>query len=544
MAPLRRALVPLWISATLFSATAQSAADDAVALLALGRAIYQTGYRSDGSPVTATVQQDVPLPPGSGACASCHRRSGIGTAEGRSRSLNLTAPALFAATTKPPLRPAYDATTIARALVGGVSADGRSLGGLMPRYRLTDDDLQGLVAYLHTLGSEASPGVSATDLTVATIVAEDAPAGDRQALEAVLARYVAIKNAGTRREVERAAAADRHHFGLSRDRAYRRWQLDVWTLKGPASTWDAQLADYYEKNPPFAVLSGTTGHDWAVVHAFCENRRIPCVLPIAAAPPNASNDFYGMYYSSGVELDARVTAASVAADLAGEQARTLVLYHDNEGGRTASAALLAAWQRLGLPPFTMRAIDPSQAISSRDWSRLLAESRPTVLIAWLSTSQLAGLAVTPAGAKGLPNTVYTAESFTRWSGTPISAEVHSRVRHVYPYTLPRPDLNQFPREQAWLKSQKLESLPLLPAAQALFACHAFGEALSDMESTFSRDYLLETLEHSLDGTQMTSIYPATTLGPNQRTISRGGYVTEIGDIGSATPFVNAKWIEP
>jgi hypothetical protein len=84
----------------------------------------------------------------------------------------------------------------------------------------------------------------------------------------------------------------------------------------------------------------------------------------------------------------------------------------------------------------------------------------------------------------------------------------------------------------------------LPAAKALFAGHVFGEALADMEGVFSREYLLETLEHSLDNTQMTSIYPTTTLGPDQRTVSRGVWLTRVADLSGPTPFLNPEWIEP
>ena len=65
-------------------------------LISTGEHIYRTGLRPDGTALIAYVQNDVPLPPGAGACASCHRRSGIGIAEGGTpRSLNLTAAALF-----------------------------------------------------------------------------------------------------------------------------------------------------------------------------------------------------------------------------------------------------------------------------------------------------------------------------------------------------------------------------------------------------------------------------------------------------------------
>jgi hypothetical protein len=492
--------------------------------------------------VVATVQGDVPLPSGSGACASCHRRSGIGTAEAGARTLTITSSALFAATTKPPIRPAYDEASLAAALIGGVAVDGRKLDGLMPRYRLDAGDVRALVAYLRTLGAEPGPGVTDSDLEVATIVAADAPEAKRNAVLETLERFVAIKNAGTRREADRAAAAMRHQFGQSRDRAYRRWNLSVWTLTGAPSTWDAQLAARYAEKTPFAVLSGVTDHDWSIVHDFCERHELPCILPLDDAPATAGKFFYTLYYSSGAVLEARVTATSIARTLAGETPRVLLVYRDDEQGRSARDAFAESWKRTGLPSPDEQAVAPTAVPSARDWHNLLRAVRPTTMIAWLDRAQLGGL--TAAGGLPLPRAVYTAESFTDWRQGPLSDELRQRLRHMYPYTLPRTDRTQFQREELWLRARGLESLSPLPAAKALFAGHVFGEALADMEGVFSREYLLETLEHSLDNTQMTSIYPTTTLGPDQRTVSRGVWLTRVADLSGPTPFLNPEWIEP
>lgn len=512
-------------------------------LLEAGRTIYQTAYRTDGSPVIALVQQDVPLPAGVGACTTCHRRSGIGVAEGGSRSLNLTAPYLFAPTTKPPIRPAYDEDSIRRALTEGIAADGRKLDDLMPHYSVNADDVRALTAYLRTLGAAPSPGVTDADLEVATIVAADAPAEEREAVAAVVARYVEIKNAGTRREADRAAASDRHYYGHSRDRAYRHWNWHLWTLEGPASTWDAQLEKRYAENPPFAVVSGTTGHDWQIVHDFCERERLPCILPFADRVGD-DHDFYSLYYTDGAALEARVTARSIAEHASSTPQTVLLLYNGDahgEAARTALAATLSSTEHVTLRE---QRVPVGVAPSTRDWSRLLAATRPDALVAWLDTKQLIGLAAAAPGTLPLPPAIYTAQSFTDWTAGPaLPATFTQRVLHVYPYELPDGQGHALERERIWLKFRGLADQPLLPAAHALFACHVFGEALADMESVFSREYLLETLEHSLDGTQMTNIYPITVLGPDQRTISRGAYVTQLG-VPGGPPFANAHWIEP
>jgi hypothetical protein len=508
---------------------------------ARGKAIYRSAYRLDGTPVRATVQRDVPLPAGSGACATCHRRSGIGTAEGGARSLNLTARVLFAPTDKPPLRPAYDEAKLAAALIGGVAADGSRLSDLMPRYQLGKDDIRALYTYLHTLGAEDSPGVTADDIEVVTIVAEDAPPAARRAVLDTLERFIEQKNAGTRREVDRAVAANKNYFGHSRDRAYRRWDYHVWTLTGPASGWNEQLGSLYEQNPPFAVLSGFVGHDRGVVHDFCERRELPCLLPFDDAPAGTSGDFYSLYFSTGPDLQAQVAAADAAAEH-GSSAGVLLVYADTPAARRGRDAFVAEWRKRGKSMPSEQTIRAEARPSPREWSRLLAGAQPDVLVTWIGEPQLATLA-TP-GFRGLPPRIYTAEAFTDWSGDSVSEPFRARLRHVYPYALPRANGAQFVREEMWLKQRGLEDRERLPAAEAMFAAHTFGGALAEMQSVFSRDYLLETLEHSLDNTQTTSIYPTTTIGPGQRTISRGAWVTELGASQDGARFAKAHWLEP
>jgi hypothetical protein len=313
-------------------------------------------------------------------------------------------------------------------------------------------------------------------------------------------------------------------------------------LTGPPSTWDAQLFARYSEKTPFAVLSGVTGHDWNIVHAFCERQALPCIFPLEDAPANARDFFYTLYYSSGAVLDARVTATTIARSFSESPPRVLLVYRDDERGRSARDAFVEACLRASLPQPYEQAVAPAAVPSGRDWNALLRSTRPTALVAWLDRGQLRGLSA--SDGLRLPRAVFTAESFTDWREGPLADALRERLRHLYPYTLPRSDRPQFPREELWLQARGLESLSTLPAAKALFAAHVFGEALADMEGVFSREYLLETLEHSLDNTQMTSIYPTTTLGPDQRTVSRGVWVTRISDPSGPVPFLNPEWVEP
>jgi mono/diheme cytochrome c family protein len=526
--------------------TAQSEPDDPVAT---GRRLYLDGLGHDGKPVIATVQGDVEVTGATVACVGCHKRSGLGVSEGGQRAMAITGPALFEAGAPRSgnlsrTRPAYSEEALARAITEGVAADGQDLKPLMPRFRLDAEDTRALVAYLHTLGSTPEPGVSATELELVTIVSANAPAREREAVTAVLQRFAAIKNGGTRQEQRRAEASRRHQYGEKHVRAFRKWNLSVWTLDGPPAGWPGQLEASYREQPPFAVISGATGSDWSQVHEFCERHALPCILPVTDLPVENGANHYNVYYSAGARLDARVTARSIAEGYGDIDGRILLLYVDDSSGRAAQSAFLDAWPEGRRGNLTMRPVDPAMSPSYKDWKDVIYRERPDILIAWLLPGQLQTLTSIASSATTLPKRIYTAASFTDWQAVRALPLFEQRVLHVYPYSLGAAGLSPFPREEAWLNAQKLSGLERIPAVEALFACHATGEAMAGMADNYSRDYLIETLEHMLDGTGMTTIFPVTTLGTGQRFLAKGAYLVRLAPGQGAARYISAGWVQP
>jgi mono/diheme cytochrome c family protein len=546
MAWYRSANVVLLSLAWLTAATATATAAEAESLEDSGRTIYRTAIGVDGATIPAIVQGDVSLPAVAAACSNCHRRSGYGISEGGSRSLNLTAKTLFNEQTKPPVRPAYDDETLIRAIAGGISADGRRLHANMPRYQLSAENAAALLAYLKTLGTSGSRGISENDLSIATVIADDGPAAEREAIERVMRRYVEQKNAQTRRESERAAAANRHLYGRSRQRAYRNWRLHEWRLSGPASTWPRQLEALYQRDQPFAIVSGTAGNDWPTVHAFCEQAELPCILPLSQPPEDPDSYFYSLYFSAGPALDSAVIASHIKASRRATGKKIVVVHADSE----LSQAVLRSLQE-DLDGKHGYVIDPlvskkKSGPSQRQWRALLGkDDADAVVIGLLPATSLHNLSELITDNEDLLSHLYTSELFTDWAHGEdgLSHALLDVVHHVYPYTLPGATGAQFPREYLWFKQNEMLDLDAVLAAKVLYACRVLGVGLADIESNFSGEYFIESLEHALDGTQLTSLFPRTSIGPAQRVLTRGAYVVGV----SATPgntYVNPVWIQP
>lgn len=76
-------------------------------------------------------------------CAGCHGLDGRGAREGKLAAPDIT----------PAVLRAYTQGLLARAITRGFDSSGRELGSLMPRWALSESELEDLLAYLKRLGA-------------------------------------------------------------------------------------------------------------------------------------------------------------------------------------------------------------------------------------------------------------------------------------------------------------------------------------------------------------------------------------------------------
>jgi hypothetical protein len=314
-----------------------------------------------------------------------------------------------------------------------------------------------------------------------------------------------------------------------------------WELEGEATTWEEQLQHHYAADPPFIVMSGAAGAAWPVIDAFCERERLPCILPVTDNPVSDNPGFYSLYLHAGAALEGRITARHMANVLGdGKAARVLVVRHSNAMTESAWESFRGEWSTRGAGDATELLIADGTHTDKRFWQHALRNSNADALVVWLDAVQLTGLhAALPRGSS---IQVYTADAFTNWFSAPDVAGLFRQLWHIYPYRIADGKRVAFARESVWLKRNNLEHLDSRYASQALFACHVVGEQLAAIETNFSRDYFMEGLEHMLDGSNMTTILPGTTLAPGQRYLSHGAYALPPAALVSASSG-GATWIE-
>jgi hypothetical protein len=123
-----------------------------------GEALYTFGARPGKAAPRAVTAGGAVLPATALPCAGCHGGEGAGgRAEAGVRPPPIGWSVLSRAT---PERPAYDEARLLLAVAQGIAAGGRTLDPAMPRYALTLEDGQSLVAWLRALDARQAPGVT------------------------------------------------------------------------------------------------------------------------------------------------------------------------------------------------------------------------------------------------------------------------------------------------------------------------------------------------------------------------------------------------
>jgi hypothetical protein len=533
------------LAAIMMFAAGKTMAD--VSLVEAGRQIYEDGILPGGKPLRALRPEGFEVEGSYAACVSCHRRSGMGSVEGSGDSTVLVPPvagpvlfkpALFADTYLNPLhhyvpnkawgramtRPGYDSSSLARALREGIDPAGVQLVAPMPLYDLDDGAVNALTAYLQQLSSEPDPGVESDTLHLATVVTPDVRPDRADAVLDVLQKWSAFA----------------HGADLV-------WRTHVWTLTGPSSTWSQQLDERYREQPVFAMLSGIGGSEWRPVQRFCEKHRVPCVLPSVEVAPDPGSDWYSMYFSPGVGLEARILARYLSDEkpMPAGGAKIIQVYSDATG-------------RYATDIFKDKFGDADGMVSRRRFrvtSPQMVMSGVTsgdILVLWLRPDEIAQLI--DAAPQGPPaKRVFISALLATPDDLALPPEWKQRVSFVSLFD----DIGlqgeiAKMRLERWLEQEGLASHHnRMLQADAYAACYLFNDALAKMHRQevrrpaipLNREHLLESLETLVnkldDSTDLVdpdghvAWYGRMSLGPRQRVAVHGGTIMRYASPGAS-----------
>jgi hypothetical protein len=519
-----------------------------------GKNIYMHGRLTSGKDVVATTAGDVKLTGEQAACVNCHRHSGLGSTEGSTVTPAITGEILFSekkikAHRYQPLknqatyaldRPAYTENSLKNTLISGVDLNGNSLELLMPRYAFEEIDYKHLYAYLNSL-SINNAGVTDTTLHIATIIDGRASTDKINTMLRTLERYISDLNSGTRREVERTAQAPIQKEWLYR--GYRKYKLHIWKLSGEPDSWQKQLNNHYDKTPVFAIVSGISNDSWENIDKFCNDREVPCILPNTKTPGYSTNNFYTLYYNAGPYNDASIIARYFKnSTIDNNKTGSIVqLYDSSSYSEVAKNTLHEEITSNGKRNITSVSLD---TISNKHGIDLYIKNKNTTVIIWsekIDTSLLEALSSNKNKIRSVFIPYYLATSTeTREKLETIDLDIFTSYPYVNPSSEPRDTI----RSTAWGKSKKIDMTEKAVFTDTFTAIKVFINAIKHLRSNFNRAYMIELLEHKLDNSVLTGMYPKLTIGPNQRYASRGGYIMKVpGDVSSPLQPVT-EWLLP
>lgn len=557
--------------------------------LEIGRRIYQEGVLPSGAPLQGVRMTGGPVSGAAAACVTCHRRSGMGGVEGDIQVSPVNGRFLFAqhgdkayATMDPRVgkrmnqaHAPYTDESLAAAIRRGINNSDHVMSVVMPRYTLGEPEMKALIAYLSQLSAQWSPGVTAQSIRFATVIAPDVDPVRRKVMLDMMRAAFNQKNGST---VIAGQQRGRRHMTSAAELVLgteRRWELDVWELQGAPESWGEQLAEYYRKQPVFALVSGMSNSTWQPVHDFCEREQMPCWFPSVDLPP-ATQSFYPVYFSRGVALEAGVLAKHLLSVKRQRPQRLVQVFRDDTVGRGAADAMKQALAGTGI--VVVDRILPDGAQDS--WRDAMAGiKRNDNVMFWLCPDDVIALTQTPLSP---PNSSYFSAVLSGGEHGPFPAAWKKSARLVYPYELPDKRQANMSYFHQWLEMRKLPLVDEPLQSEVFFALNFLTDTVAEMLDNLYRDYLMERAESMISRREGgkaeeqarardalrsaarnmiaaqggmagemqsssksgTTIYPRLSLGPTQRFASKGGYIVHFAHADGDTLVAESGWIVP
>jgi len=533
----------------------------------LGERIYSQGILESGKPVKATTQGDIVFTGAQMSCTSCHRRSGYGSSEGGIYVLPITGPTLFnprnldranllkkmfkesqpskfwARMRSPRIRSAYNNTSLAKAIRTGIDPSGRQLMPLMPEYDMPDQDMANLTAYLKTLSSKQDPGVDKEKIYFATIVTDKTAPEKRQAMLATMDKFVEWMNLDTK--------GDKHHPNFSPNyrseliKAYRLWQLDVWELHGEADTWGKQLEKYYNERPVFAVIGGIVPDSWESVQIFCENIKLPCLFPQTELPVTDKTFNYSFHFSRGLALEADVVAEHIISANKHSVAATQViqLSASTDSGKVPADIINKRLKKEHNTLLSQLRFSDKQSLIKQLSQISVQQTKIDTLIIWpgnYGTEVLAWLVQHP----NIANNIYLPSNCLEDISTTLPVALREKLLFSYPYEVPGGYHPRAFRVRGWMRTRQLDIKYPRLQFNTYYALTLVQYGLDAIVDNFSRDYLMEYVEHEAENALNPGTYPHLSLGPGQRFASKGAYIVKRDPIKKKNISPVSMWIIP
>ena len=487
-----------------------------------GKAFYLRGESASGQEITA-MMGEIDVPASTLTCAGCHGMRGEGITEGGVTAGNMTWNFL----TKPyghadaggRKHPPFTESSFARLMTAGLDPAGNKLAVAMPTYRMNQEDMANLIAYLKVIEHDTDPGITPTSIVLGTVLPEKtALSGLAQSMNDVLQAYFAEIN--------------------SRGGIYNR-KIELRVVHGDSKSTVPNMKRLIDDDQVFAIVSGLTAGAEDGVATLTQEKEVPFIGPSTLLPQRGTPvNRYIFYLLPGLREQARalVTFAAKKSDVS--KPRVAIVSPDLEFNRSIAAAIEDQTKKLRWESVTAKYYARDQ-FNAQDFVNESHRSE-TDTIFFLGSGTEAGAILKEADAVGWKPAIYMLGSLVGRNildGVPV--KMKDKIFLAFPTVPADVSAAGAAEYSSLLQRNKLESTHAAAQASAIAAARILVHALEICGKDLSRERLITALEGLYE--YETGLMPKITFGPNRRIGALGAYVVTIDPEKKLFP-ASVEWI--
>lgn len=473
-----------------------------------GKAFYLRGESASGQELTA-MMGEVDVPASTLTCAGCHGNRGEGITEGGVTAGNMT----WAFLTKPyghtddggRKHPPFTESSFARLMTSGVDPAGNKLAVAMPTYRMPQEDMANLIAYLKRIETDTDPGLTDTSIVLGTVLPDKtALSGLAQSMGDVLQAYFAEIN--------------------SRGGIYNR-KIELRVMHGDSKSTVSNMKRLIDDEQVFAIVSGLTAGAEDGVAAITHEKEIPFIGPSTLLPQRGLPlNRYIFYLLPGLKEQGRALVAFAAKKTDTSKARVAIVSPDLEFNRVIASSVedqtkKHSWNSVTATYYARDRFSAAELVN--DFNQKQIDT-----IFFLGSGSEAGAFLKEADSVGWTPTFYALGSLVgRNMSDAVTAKMSDKVFFAFPTVPGDVSAAGAAEYSALLQRNKLGSTHAAAQASAIAAAKILVHALELCGKDLSRERLVTTLEGLYE--YETGLLPKITFGPNRRIGVLGAYVVTI-----------------
>jgi ABC-type branched-subunit amino acid transport system substrate-binding protein len=485
-----------------------------------GRAIYLRGETA-GKPLTAMVG-DLEVPGTTINCAGCHGRRAEGKTEGGVVAGNLTWTNLTKSYghTHPNGRKhgTFTESSFTTAVVRGVDPSGNDLVVAMPRYRISIEDMNDLIAYIKRLEFDRDPGLTSESIDVGVPLPTTSGLAELgQDVRKVISAYFEDLNA--------------------RGGIYNR-KINPHFTESSASM-AASLRDLNSKNQLFAFIGGVSAGADKEIATLAREEEIPFIgpatlLPQVEHPPNR----YVFYLLPGVSEQAAALLNFADQQLGVKKSRAVILSPETELPSAAAEAALARAKEAGWADVVKMNYTAATFDANKLAQQLKAEGTSAVFL-FGPGNDVDGFLRAATALEWAPYVLSLGVFSSKDLATNVTAAFTKKVFLAFPTIPSDVTADGLTEYRALAEKYKLPAQHMAAQMAALAAAKTFVEGLKRAGADLSREQLVTTLEGLYE--YDTGLTPKLIFGPNRHVGAAGAYIIMIDATSKA--FITASgWI--